>query len=175
MCCEEGDRFYNSAREGGAFVTDCAAVSNRRALRASARRYISRRTSGFSLIEIMVVVVIIGLLAGAVTIGVGKYLDSAKKNRVKSDLATIVTEVKGYYALNGRYPSNDQGLASLGMDSKGLDPWGKPYIYVYPAVTNPDEAFEVYTLGEDGRSGGEGVNADVYSWQIDEVEGAQTP
>lgn len=132
------------------------------------RRY--RVSLGFSLIEIMVVVVIIGMLAGAVTIGMSKYLDSGKKNRAKSDIAVITSEVKGFYAMNSRYPSSDEGIEALDLDSKALDPWGRPYEYVSPAA-NADEPFEVYTLGQDGREGGEGVDADIYSWELNKIEG----
>lgn len=132
------------------------------------------RGRGFSLIEIMVVVVIIGLMAGAVAVGVGKYLDSAKRNRAKSDLAVIVTEVKGFHAMNSRYPTSDEGIESLKMDSGFLDPWGQPYQYVSPAA-NADEPFEVFTLGQDGREGGEGIDADIYSWQLNDVDPVGAP
>ena len=123
---------------------------------------------GFSLVEIMVVVVIIGLLAGMVTVGFAKYLDAAKKNVAKSDISVLAREVKGYYMLNNRYPSNDEGIAVLKLDNNGIDPWGNPYQYNSPAGNG--DAFEVYTLGEDGTEGGEGNDADIFSWQLNAAD-----
>ena len=127
----------------------------------------SRR--GFSLVEIMVVVVIIGLLAGAVTLKVGGYLGTAKQSRVKSDLATIEKAVETYYMAHSQYPSVDQGIDVLPIENK-TDPWGERYLYNRPA-SRRDAPFEVYTLGEDRREGGEGPNADVFSWQLHEEGG----
>lgn len=137
------------------------------------RKNIRRNRSGFSLIEIMVVVVIIGLLSGMVAVGVNKYVDAAKVNRAQSDIAAIVTEVKGFYLLNNRYPSNDEGIDALGMDSNAIDPWGEPYAYNSPAGNG--EPFEVYTLGQDRQEGGEGIDADIYSWQLGETEATSGP
>ncbi len=126
-----------------------------------------RRRRGFSFIEVMVVVVIIGMLAGAVAFTVTDYMTAAKINRAKSDIATIVDAVDGYYLLHHRYPSNEEGLDAVKQLKTYTDPWGNPYQY----NTNPpegDEPYEVYTLGEDGLPGGEGVNADIYSWQLHE-------
>jgi len=121
------------------------------------------RRSGFSFIEVMVVVVIIGMLAGAVAMTVTDYMVAAKVNRAKSDLATIIDAVDAYYLLNNRYPTNDEGLAVLKLKNR-KDPWGNEYEYNSPGQEGP---YEVYTLGEDGRDGGEGINADIYSWQMD--------
>lgn len=118
---------------------------------------------GFSFIEVMVVVVIIGLLAGAVTLKVSNYMDTAKVNRAKSDLATIVAAVEAYYVANSRYPTNDEGLKGLPLKSRS-DPWGAPYEYNCPGRNGA--AFEVISLGADRREGGDGINADIYSWQL---------
>jgi general secretion pathway protein G len=127
------------------------------------------RARGFSFVEVMVVIVIIGLLAGAVTLKVSHYLDTAKVNRAKSDLATIVAAVEAAYLTTGRYPANDQGLRNLPLKSR-LDPWGTPYDYNSPG--RHGEPFEVICFGADGREGGEGVDADIYSWQLgDEAKG----
>ncbi len=126
----------------------------------------SFRGRGFSLIEIMVVVVIIGMLAGAVAIGVNGYMDTARTNRAKSDIATIVDAVEAYKLTQGRYPSSDEGLEPLPLKNT-LDPWGKAYGYNNPGQNEP---FEVYTLGADGRDGGEGIDKDIYSWQLGQVE-----
>lgn len=136
------------------------------------RRGPSRRA--FSLIEIMVVVVIIGILAGAVAVGMGQYVENARINRAKSDLATIVMAIENYKIGpgNGRYPTQEQGLSVIDFEQgTGTDPWGRPYGYLIPGQN--DEPYEVYTLGRDGRDGGEGVDADIYSWQIGDAEEAQ--
>jgi len=122
--------------------------------------------SGFSLIEVMVVVVIIGMLAGAVAIKVTGYMDTAKINRAKSDIATIVDAIEAYYLSNSRYPSNDEGLENLPLKNR-KDPWGRPYEYNSPGR---DEPFEVISFGADGREGGQDINADIYSWQLGETE-----
>jgi len=134
-------------------------------------RHACRARRAFSLVEIMVVVVIIGLLAGMVTVGFNKYLDSAKKSRAKSDIRVIADEVKGFYLLNNRYPTNDEGTEVLQMDGGiPVDPWGNPYAYNSPAGNG--EPFEVYTLGQDGQEGGEGIDTDIYSWQINDAQEA---
>ena len=127
-----------------------------------------RRCRGFSLIEIMVVVVIMGMLAGAVAVGVNQYMDTAKINRAKSDIATIVDAVEKYNITKGGYPSSNEGLSVIDFkQGTGKDPWGRPYGYNNPGQSEP---FEVYTLGADGRDGGEGIDADIYSWQLGDVE-----
>ncbi len=126
----------------------------------------ARRCRGFSLIEIMVVVVIMGMLAGAVAVGVNQYMDTAKINRAKSDIATIVDAVEAYKLTKGRYPTSNEGLEPLPLKND-LDPWGRAYGYNNPGQSEP---FEVFTLGADGRDGGEGIEADIYSWQLGEME-----
>jgi general secretion pathway protein G len=121
---------------------------------------------GFSFIEVMIVVVIIGLLAGTVAIKVSGYMDTAKVNRAKSDLATIVNAVEAYYLQHSQYPSNEDGLSKLPLKNR-LDPWGRSYEYNSPGRNEP---FEVLSFGADGREGGEGINADVYSWQLGQPE-----
>ena len=125
---------------------------------------------GFSLVEIMIVIVIIGLMAAMVTINVRGYLISAKQARVKQDIGTIVDALGRFYAVYDRYPTNEEGLAILAKPSAKLpeppltaepkDPWDKPYQYICPATDAP---FEVICYGADGREGGEGINADMSS------------
>ena len=117
---------------------------------------------GFSLIEIMVVIVIIGMLAGAVAVSVGDYMETAKASRARSDLATIKDAVEAFHLQKGRYPTNNEGLDPLPLENR-RDPWGNPYQYNRPGEKGP---YEVFTLGADGREGGSGANADIYSWQL---------
>lgn len=131
------------------------------------RRVTRRRArTAFSLIEIMVVVVIIGLLAGAVALKVSGYIDTAKVNRAKSDIATIVDAIEAYYLSNSRYPTNEEGLEKLPLKNTS-DPWGRIYEYNSPGKSEP---FEVFSFGADGREGGDGINADIYSWELGRVE-----
>jgi general secretion pathway protein G len=122
-----------------------------------------RRKQGFSLIEVMVVVVIIGLLAGAVALKAGGFMDSAKQNRARSDIAAIVKAVEAYRLTHHHYPGIEQGLDGLAITSR-TDPWGQRYQYNRPGPD--DQPFEVFTLGEDQREGGEGPDADIFSWQL---------
>ncbi len=122
---------------------------------------------GLTLIEIMVVVVILGMLAGAVSLKVVDYIDDARVERAASDIATIVGAVEKHKLDHHRYPTSEEGLENLPLRNR-TDPWGEPYMYNRPG---PDgEPFEVFSYGEDGRPGGEGVDADIYSWELGEVE-----
>lgn len=144
---------------------------------ASAKR---TSQSGFSLIEIMVVLVIIGLLVSIVAPNVLNQADDARTQKVFADFSAIETSLSMYKLGNYNYPSSEQGLEALvnkpSIDpipnnwKKGgylkelpLDPWGRPYLYLSPAEFS-DEAFDIYTLGADGVTGGEDQNADIGSW-----------
>jgi len=141
----------------------CKHRNKTRSIRPTQRRTVA---GGFSFIEIMVVVVIIGLLAGAVAIKVSDYVDKAKINRARSDVATIVNAVEAYYAEHGQYPTNDEGLSVLSLKNL-TDPWGRKYQYNQPG---PDEPYEVITHGADGQEGGEGPSADIASWNLDDPQ-----
>lgn len=137
------------------------------------------KQSGFSLIEIMVVLIIIGMLtAGVATNFLGKA-DDAKLKQVKVDFVNIENALDLYKLDNFRYPSNEQGLEALvtkpsidpaprqwqtGGYLKGLplDPWGNLYVYIAPGEKG---AYDLYSLGADGRAGGEGFDADLFNWQ----------
>ncbi len=131
------------------------------------RRCARRRTDkpGFSFIEIMVVVVIIGMLAGAVAMRFGGVVDKAKVERARNDIGTIVNAIELHYTQHNRYPDNDEGLSGLPLKST-KDPWGSPYGYNSPGQGEP---YEVFSLGADKRVGGEGQDADIYSWQLGDV------
>jgi general secretion pathway protein G len=118
---------------------------------------------GFSLTELMVVIVIIGLLAGAVAVGTRGYLAASRKGVAKMELSEITNALESYNALRTRYPTTEEGLAVLTKSTDdfpgGLlkgdlnDPWGNPYEYVVPGTNN--EPFEIVCSGADGRFGTE--------------------
>lgn len=138
-----------------------------------------RRQSGFTLIEIIVVVVIIGLLAGVVGPKIFGNVYKAQLQRARQDIRTIESALKIYRLDNFAYPTNEQGLRALverpadpnltNYDPEGYldrmpkDPWNRPYIYVYPGQRGD---VDIYSLGEDGRPGGEGPNQDIGNWQL---------
>jgi general secretion pathway protein G len=131
------------------------------------RRRVHQRCCGFSLIEVMIVVVIIGLLAGAVTLSTRHFLDKAKQTRARSDIATYKSAIESFYADESRYPTNDEALGVLTpkfIDKLRMDPWGRPYQYNFPGRSGP---YEILCFGADGRDGGEGVNADISSEDAD--------
>lgn len=123
---------------------------------------------GMTLIEIMVVLVIIGLIAAAVSVNVMGRLDEAKVKQATVDVAKIAEQVDAFKALRGRYPSTEEGLQVLitekflkpNREGKLKDPWDHEYIYLYPGQQHPD-SFDVKTYGGDGQPGGDGVNADI--------------
>src|SRR5690606_4793701 len=138
----------------------------------------SGRQSGFSLIEIMVVVVIIGLLASIVAPMVLDRADEARINKVIADFSSIQTALNLYRIDNYVYPSSEQGLEALVtrptanpvprnwrstgyLDSVPFDPWGNAYLYISPGEVRE---YDIYTLGADGVTGGEGQNADMSVW-----------
>ncbi len=154
-------------------------VKRARSLISSARfpQHLSR---GFTLIEIMVVVVILGLLAAIVAPRVMDRLADAQIAKAKQDIKSYQTALEFYFMDNHRYPSTDQGLQALvvqppdarnwkpGGYVEGLrkDPWGNDYVYVSPGQHRPN--FDLYTRGADGQDGGEGANADIGNWNMDE-------
>jgi general secretion pathway protein G len=131
---------------------------------------------GFTLLELLVVMVIIGLLAGFVA---PRYFAQVGKSQVKVARAQIdgLDKALEQYRIDvGHLPTTEQGLAALNTAPQGelnwagpylkkavpLDPWGKPYIYVEPGTHNND--FDLLTLGKDGREGGTGEAADLGNW-----------
>jgi general secretion pathway protein G len=118
---------------------------------------------GMTLIEIMVVIVIIGLIAAAVTVNVMGSLADAKIKQTKTDLHTLENCLDLYKIEKGRYPTTEEGLAALvaaGKCKNVKDPWGNPYVYLNPGQAHPD-SFDVKSYGADGKPGGEGENADL--------------
>lgn len=140
---------------------------------------------GFSLIEIMVVVVIMGLLAAAIGPQVIGALGQAQDKVVQSDFKSIETALKMYKLDNFVYPNSDQGLEALVSQPSSdpvpknwrkdgylpelpKDPWGNPYLYMSPA---DGKAYEIYTLGADGVRGGVDDGADISNWDSGKTEG----
>src|SRR5438874_8391699 len=104
------------------------------------KRSIIFRGGGFTLVEVMIVVVIIGLMAGVVTYATTGYLEKAKVKRAKADIATLSGALDSYYADNSRFPDNQQGLKALVPNYIKVlqnDPWGHPYQYVQPGRSAP--------------------------------------
>ena len=138
----------------------------------------AHRTRGFTLVEIMVVVVILGILAVLIVPRVVGRTDEARTVAAKQDVAAIMQAMKLYRLDNGRYPTTEQGIAALVtkpqsepvpanwqkyLDRIPKDPWGTPYQYLNPGVRGE---IDVFTLGADTRPGGSGADADVGSWDL---------
>ncbi len=131
----------------------------------------------FTLVELMVVIVLIGLLAGAVTLGVRSYLIAGKQNVAKMEIAKVCQALDTYYTAFDRYPTNEEGIAALAEPSEkfveGLlrelprDPWGRPYQYNQPGR---QAAYEVICFGADGREGGTGADRDISSADLGAAE-----
>ena len=136
----------------------------------------AQRPGGFSLVEVMIVLVIIGLLAGVVTLNVRNYLLKAKEKTARREIATICAALETFNAEYGRYPSEEEGLEILNkktdkfpeplMKGRPIDPWGRPYQYNQPGR---NATYEVICLGADGREGGSGIDADIVSWALKET------
>ena len=138
------------------------------------------RQTGFTLIEVMVVVVILGILAALVVPKVMSRPDEARQVAARQDIAGLMQALKLYRLDNRRYPSSEQGLKALvekpliaplaeGWKSGGyverlpLDPWGQPYQYLNPGLRGE---IDVFSFGADGLAGGEESDADIGNWSL---------
>lgn len=137
----------------------------------------ARRSLGFTLIEMMVVLVIIGVLAALIVPNVLDRTDDARATAARTDVHNIMQALKLYKLDNLRFPTAEQGLQALVvrpttapaptnwkpyLEKLPNDPWGRPYQYLNPGVQGE---VDVMSFGADGQSGGEGKNADIGSWQ----------
>jgi general secretion pathway protein G len=140
------------------------------------------RRSGFTLIEIMAVVLIMGLLAGIVGTVVVNQIDQARTQTARAQIKQLESALTFYQMDNGRFPTTEQGLQALVEKPSGApeprnyrpggylqggqvpsDPWDVPYQYAWPGQRNP-HGFDLWTLGADNAPGGEGSDQDVGNW-----------
>jgi general secretion pathway protein G len=143
----------------------------------------NHRFAGFTLIELMVVIVILGILAGLIVPRIMGRPDEAKQLKAKMQIESIETALKLYKLDNGGYPTTDQGLEALvsrsetppvprkwrdgGYLEKGkvpTDPWGNTFVYLSPGVHGD---FDIVSYGADGVSGGEDKNQDINNWDVE--------
>lgn len=132
----------------------------------------NKSQNGFTLIEIMVVLIIIAIMASFVVPSVINRPDQARLTKVKNDILTIESAIDLYKLDNGDYPSNDEGLEKLIEDKENLylkrlplDPWNNPYHYAYPGT---NLVFDIFTLGSDNKTGGAGSSKDIGNWNLEE-------
>ena len=146
-------------------------------MKALFARSTQRVQRGFTLIELMVVLLIIGVLAALIVPNVLDRADDARVTAAKTDVNNLMQALKLYRLDNQRYPTAEQGLQALlvkpssgpippnwkaYLDQLPNDPWGKLYVYLNPGIKGE---IDVMSFGADGQSGGEGKNADIGSWQ----------
>mgnify|MGYP002829941054 CR=1 FL=1 len=145
---------------------------------------------GFTLIEIMAVVLIMGLLMGIIGVSISGQIDKARLATAKAQISQLESALEFYRMDNGRYPTTDQGLESLVRKPTGepeprnyppggylkksdalMDPWNEPFFYEYPGSRN-SHSFDLWTHGADLSPGGEGTDRDLGNWEIENQEGA---
>ena len=136
--------------------------------------------AGFTLIELLVTIAIIATLAAIVAPALFGNVGEARRNSARSQIQILSLALDAYRLDNDAFPTTDQGLEALRTlpvsgtppaNWKGpylrqlvpTDPWGRPYVYAAPGIANPN-SYDLYTLGKDGKPGGEGEDADITSW-----------
>ena len=143
-----------------------------------------RKTSfkkGFSLIELIAVIVILGLLATVVVVNVAPFLSRSYVEKVRSDIAQLENALELYRFNEATFPSTEQGLEALVKPPNNLkrpslypeggyikrlpkDPWGNEYVYLFPGVHSK---YDIFTFGSDGLEGGTGDQADIGNWNLE--------
>lgn len=140
------------------------------------RAKIKNNEKGFTLIEIIIVVIILSLIAALVGPRLFKKVEKSKQQITKTQIVMIENSVKMFKLDTGRYPTTEEGLKVLMENTSGIsnwdgpylekgipkDPWGKDYLYTYPGKKY---TFEIVSLGADGLSGGDGENKDINNWE----------
>ncbi len=141
-------------------------------------QFFSRRHAGFTLIELMVVIAILAVLASLIVPKVVNRPDEARVVAARQDIATLMQALNMYRLDNRRYPTTEQGLRALVekptaapvpnnwksyLERLPNDPWGTPYQYLNPGIRSE---IDVMSFGADGRPGGDGVDADIGSWDL---------
>lgn len=161
------------------FFASCAVTGPLEVMPPTLRSHLHRRRTGrgFTLIELMVVLVIIGVLAALIVPNVLERADDARVAAARTDVNNLTQALRLYRLDNQRYPTSEQGLQALVarptsapvptnwktyIDKLPNDPWGQPYNYLNPGLKGE---IDVMSFGADGQPGGEGRNADVGSWQ----------
>ena len=139
-----------------------------------------RNRRAFTLIELLVVIAIIATLASVIAPSIFSNVGESRRSAARSQIQILSLALDSYRLDNDALPTSDQGLEALRtMPANGsapanwkgpyvrqlvpADPWGRAYIYVSPGIVNPN-AYDLYTLGKDGRTGGSGEDADITSW-----------
>ena len=143
---------------------------------------IFKNKPGFTLIELMAVIVILGILATIVAINVSPFLQRANLEKVRADISQVGKALELYRFNEMSYPTTEQGIEALVkphadlkrsylypqngyINSVPLDPWGKEYLYLYPGQKT--QTYDIYSLGADGLEGGVGDNADIGNWLLE--------
>ncbi len=135
------------------------------------------KNKGFTLIEIIIVVIIMSMIATLIVPRLFKKVEKSKKQITKTQIVMVENAIKMFKLDTGRYPTSDEGLEALMKQpensnnwdgpylEKGIpkDPWGRDYLYVYPGK---NYTFELYSQGADGQPGGEGENADIFNYTV---------
>ena len=136
---------------------------------------------GFTLLELMIVIVILGILATIVMPRIMGRPEQARRTKAVAEISQIEGALHMFKLDTGRFPSTAEGLDALVNDPGvenykpdgylnkiPLDPWGNNYVYIYPSV-HGNKDYDLLSYGPDGENGGNGINADIVSWNLDQV------